>query len=271
MNTQPIETTTATQRLVSRRTLIGSAAGLTAVTLAGAGYANAQQSTPGTNAPDDADVTTLMDRAREVIALVEADRASVSADLDVTRADQLLGFASDLLDQATGATATAGDAIEAQRRLAISSISAAMGARASLVAALSPFGLPSQEAPASRELATTHEWITGSTEAISASAVAEATTALGFAEDLYTAAFDAFGAGRYAEAESLHHATNRLLRASLILSGELADHPLREARGDGGGFAGAGVLRRRDRRDRRGDGLGLEEWGTPVEVPAPTF
>jgi TolA-binding protein len=258
-----------TQRLISRRTLIGSAAGVTAVALAGAGYANAQQSTPGANAPDTADVTTLMDRAREIIALVEADRASVSPDLDISRADQLLGFANDLLDQATGATATTEDEIDAQGRLALGAVSAAMGARAALVAALSSFGLPSQEAPASRGLATTHEWITESTEALTASGVTEATLALDFAEELYTAAYDAFTAGRYAEAEPLHHAANRLLRAGLVLSGELADHPLRESRGDGTGF-----LRRRDRRDRRdrrGDGAGIEEWGTPVDVPAPSF
>jgi hypothetical protein len=264
---QRIESAT-TPRLVSRRTLIGSAAGVAAVAIAGAGYAAAQESTPE-EATEEAADATLLERSAALIALIEADHATVAADVDVATADQLLGFAHDLLDQATGATPPDEDAAEAQDRLAVGAGVAALAARSTLLAELSPGSLPSQQAPVSRQVAATHARITESSRAVADSGVTEAAMALDIAQDLYTAAYNAYTAGSYAEARHLDQASTQMLRAALILSAELPDHRFIDMLDGADGQGNRPSFFRRNRRERRDERLSLDAWMTLVEVPAP--
>jgi len=253
-------------RPINRRALIGGAAGLAALTLTGAGYAAAQESTPDA-AGNAADATERLDQVRALVALVGADRAAIATTVDVTTVDQLLGVANDLLNQAGSAVPADDAATEQAARLAISAGLIALGARSTLVAELSDFGLPSQQAPASRRLAATHAWLTDALDAITTPGVTDAATALQFAQDLYAASYTDYTAGRYDQAKHRDQATNQLLRAALILSGELENHRLTDSL-DGAGNGRPGRFGRR-RRDRRGEHPSFEEWTTPVEVPAP--
>jgi len=252
---------------ISRRALLGSVAGTTAMALVGVGVVGAQSATPSATASTTRQ-TKVSQRLTELIASVKTDRDAVAGGIDPTMVDRLLGLASDWQGLATSANAGSGssngESTGALRLLAASGL-AVLAAREEIVAQLSVFGLPSQEAHVSTMLAATYDEITAARAGITGANDANASEALTSAQDLYTAAHDAYTAKRYAQATRHDQAARRMLRGAEALAGKREP-----ALGDGG--RDRSKLRRRERRrDRNSDTVPGVEQGTLVAVPSPEF
>lgn len=270
---------------INRRALIGGITGATALAVAGAGIVNAQ-STPSA-AETTTRETTAATRVTTLISAVKADRDAVAGKIDATMVDRLLALATDL--QATSGSAatpaagtpSSGTASATQsspmRDLAAAGITAS-AAREEILAQLSGFGLPSQQAPVSKMLAATFETITTEGAEIKTANNANATSALTTAQDLYTAAHDAYGTKLYARAGRHDVAARRMVEVAKVLTGKGKS---------GKGRLGmlekdASSLLKRGERGRRHDwgspvgtnrtdGSNETDSGTPVAVPDPSF
>jgi hypothetical protein len=201
-----------------RTRLLGAAIGTCLVTAVGVTGAFAQDATPepstqSTPAAGTAEATPEQYRATaaertalaeqvqhvtDTIATVQADRDAVGGTGDWTAVDDLLAKANQLRDAAK-ATLETDDLMPARQQLGAAE-GAAMAAEALIRAQLSDYGLPSQQAGASRALVAAYNQIHETSDRVNAgtddNAKAFATTAQG----LYQTAYDLYNAGTYAQA-----------------------------------------------------------------------
>lgn len=225
------------------------------------------------------DATDILARVDEEIAAVQADRDAAGSRADLTTVDELLTQASGLRDKAHAAT----DADE-RRRLARAALATARAAGNLIEAQLSAYGLPSQQAPASRILANANERIVALGDEITAGADADADAALASAQQLYTVAYDAYNAGTYSQAAKTARVAEQLAQVAAFLSGA-------EVKGDMGGFGrgerginrlpgnggpggrnnGGAPGSRDDDTDSAPDDEQDANSNEPVEVPSPDF
>ncbi len=269
---------------INRRALIGGVTGAAAlaVAVAGAGLVSAQTATPGATGSLETSTheTKLATRVTALISAVRADRDAVAAKIDATMVDRLLALASDLQGMAAPAAipssgAPSGDQTTAMRNLAASGLTAA-AAREEIIAQLSGFGLPSQQAAVSELLAATFETITTEGAAIATTNNTQATSALTTAQDLYTAAHGAYGTKLYAQAARHDVAARRLVQVAKVLTGQgkLEMGNLDSLEQDASQDASSRMKLRERRRHRYSDsstGSDGSVGGTPVAVPDPSF
>ena len=282
---------------INRRALLGGIAGAATLAVGGAALVSAQSATPNATSGSSGSGSSsrgamLATRVQTELAAVEADRDAVAGKIDTAMVDRLLAFATDLEGRASTATSGTASAagtpaaggttgsttaqISAMRDLAAAGLTGE-AARGEILAQLSAFGLPSQQAEVSKLLADTYSTITADAAAIKAANNADATSALTMAQDLYTSAHDAYGAGHYAQTAKGDLAAGLMLRVAKVLSGQGKLESGRGNRGGSGGAAGAAPPRMRERRQRQKGQKGNSgaapggESGTPVAVPSPTF
>lgn len=305
---------------IDRRHLVGGAAGVaTAATaaLALGSFVSAQTPDPtpesGSDASSSSATTSLTDRSAAIIASVQADRDALASSFDTATIDELLSLANDLQAKAvaaaettsggsrrdgastaatpasTTATPAASDGASTasspgKRRLALAAVRTARAARATLVAQLADFGLPSQQARVSRGLAGVYDGLVAVADDASTAGSEDASALVTGAEDAYTSAYEAYTAATYARATAYGEAAVALAAGAVsLLGGDGSRGPFggRGASGRpfvdwGDGTSGRGG--RRGRGDR--DGMappssdGTTEDGddsTPVDVPKPSF
>ncbi|MGH2558981.1 MAG: hypothetical protein ACRDJH_07950 [Thermomicrobiales bacterium] len=260
----------------SRRWMLAGIAGAGASALVGSRLAFAQDATPEVgDATDDTDTpevdgatdeTTTGDSADllaavdEAIALVQADRDAVGTTADLAVVDQLLAQATAPRSRVEAATAE-GEA----RRSARAATSIAKAAGDLIEAQFAAYGLPSQEAAASRVLADSYEMIVDAGEEAADATDPDASAAIAFAQQLYQAAYDLYGAGTYAQASRTAKAAGALATVgAMLVSSEGV-----------GGFGSGRAAGRRGRGSRGGDFGGRPDGDRanqePVEVPEPVF
>lgn len=272
--------------MLHRRRLLAGSLATGVVTMGALRIAGAQDDTATPQATTDATPTdgqdeTVIDtnngvlaeemlaRADAIILSVQTDRDSVTSGGDMSDVDAILAQASahrDLARQAIDAAAAA----EAVRQ-AIVAGATARAARELLEARLSYPGLPSQEIRSSRELARAHEQIAAaSTDAASATGT-NVDFFIANAQELYTSAYDLYGAGAFARASRTALAASALARiAGLLMVDDLGLGSGVMARG------GFGRSRRPGVRPRLGlpgldDDAPDMDGDEPVTVPAPEF
>ena len=263
-----------------RRILVGmTAAGLAAAV--GGSFARAQVATPiaDDSATPSADTTpgadewsNALSRVDEEIASAQADRDAIASQTDVTVVDELLSLATALRNQASSASSGSDDILTL--RLARGASAAAQAAVELIKAQMADYGLPSQQARASRILERANEVIEAFSSEVSGSTDANVTTAIQLAQRLYQTAYDRYNAGTYAEAMGTASVAAKLARIAAMLSGSL------ERRGRGRG-------RRWGERERGPKytrtqklpelGSEMDDWqhdlepDEPVDVPAPSL
>ena len=272
----------------TRRRVIAGAVGAGLATTLGIGIGRAQdEATPV--AGDDADgtpvagavgeteeaddaITTVADaiaRATAAIATAQGDRDAVAATIDTLTVDELLAQATAVHDRAQAAA----DATEEDQalRLARATVATARAARDLVAAQLIAAGLPSQEAPASRTLADAYEAVLAASEDAADATDADVGVYVGFAQELYQAAFDLYETGAFGRAAETARVAVHLARvAELLALAEGAVGPIR------GGGRGRGARGGRDGGRGHGPGRGGDdginpETEEPVTVPAPEF
>ncbi|MGH2558641.1 MAG: hypothetical protein ACRDJH_06225 [Thermomicrobiales bacterium] len=144
--------------------------------------------------------TRMVEQIQAVSDTIEAVRADRDAagEIDATIVDQLLDRATSLLDAARQSL-DGGESLDAPRQT-MAAQSAAMAAEALVRAQLSNYGLPSQQAGASRTLDTAYRQVKASTERMQESTDEGVTFFVTTAQELYRQAFDLYNAGTYAQA-----------------------------------------------------------------------
>jgi hypothetical protein len=264
---------------LSRRRVLAGAAGAGAAALLGSRLAFAQDATPDTeDATDDTatpevdgatedattdETTDLLAEVDEAIALVQADRDAVETTADLTVVDQVIAQATTL----RGRVESAADEAEA-RRAARAAIATARAAGDLIEAQLAAYGLPSQQASASRTLADAFETIDEAGTEVGESTDTDATALVTVAQQLYQSAFDLYGAGTYVQAARTARVASTLASVGVLLVTSEG------AGGFGPGVDGGNRGRGRGRPGPPDDGdqpLGDESGEEPVEVPEPTF
>lgn len=148
---------------------------------------------------------------------MRADREA-AGDVDAATVDQLLERATGLLDAARQAL-DGGDAQEAPRQMTAARATA-MTAEALLRAQLSDYGLPSQQAGASRTLDTAYRQIKDSTERTADATDENVTFLVTTAQALYQQAYDLYNAGTYAQAAETARVGAALGHIAGMLSGD---------------------------------------------------
>ncbi|MGH2531965.1 MAG: hypothetical protein ACRDJW_06615 [Thermomicrobiales bacterium] len=210
-----------TASLSLRQRFAGGAIGLCLAATLGVGGALAQESeaTPEADlAPENEDVVTedapaapefevapeaetrmaeQIQAVSDTIAAVRADR-DAAGEIDATVVDQLLDRATSLLDAARQSL-DGGESQDVPRQT-MTAQSAAMAAEALVRAQLSDYGLPSQQAGASRTLDTAYRQVKASTERTGESTDEGVTFFVTTAQELYRQAYDLYNAGTYAQA-----------------------------------------------------------------------
>jgi hypothetical protein len=204
----------------------------------------------------------LLDRARDALAIVEADRASLPAGADTAAIDDLIDRAEALLEGATGGEGTI--------RAALAAISVLSGAQALILGQANGSSLPSQEGGSSHALAAAYEFVSETGAELPDTGDPGIAELLALAQDLYATGYSQFNAGDYAPAARSGQAAAHLAIGARILSGE------------SGWDAGDGPSHRRVRRNHRrrsaahralrvGVTDNLLRPVEPVAVPAPDF
>lgn len=166
----------------------------------------------------------LVQDATDAIAVVQRDRDAVRDTADLQVVDQLLGAATTLRDQAHAAIA-ANDASQSGR-LAIAAAETARAASGLIEAQLATYGLPSQQAGASRLLLSAYYHIqeaTDRTEGDPASST-DAAKLVATAQALYKTAYDLYGGGVHAQAMGTADVAARLAGIAVALVPD-DDHP----------------------------------------------
>jgi TolA-binding protein len=264
--------------------------------MAGAGLAaalgvtlgKAQESTPAASETPQAGTSTgnaldaLLQKLDSIISQVKTDRDAVSSTIDVSVVDQLLTKATALRDQVASTAST--DKQQAYQ-LAQAVVALARAAAAVIQAELSNYGLPSQQARASRFVANAHGQITEISDLVSNSTDANVTESIALAQQLYRAAYDAYNAGTYTKAMALARAASAVAFAAALAGGVAAgkfgigrEGPDEEDGPFGPGMPGGKKRGGRGHMERdMPDWGGQPDWGgpgeteQPVEVPAPNF
>lgn len=207
------------------------------------------------------DATAITDRSAAVIASVTSDRDALASSLDTTVIDELLSLAADLQAKAEAAPAPTGTGRRSgssssgstssgttssaatpdaaansssttttpgKIELAFAAARTAQAARATIVAQLATFGLPSEQARLSRGLSQIYAAVKALATEATSSSEADASALVSHAEAAYTNAYDAYTAKTYASVTAYGEATAHLAAAASVLLG------LREGKGMGG-------------------------------------
>lgn len=143
--------------------------------------------------------------AADAITLVRKDRDAVASKIDVTTVDRILAVATTLQSQSSSATS--------REQLASAAETTAWSARDVIEAELSVYGLPSQQIAASQNLADLHASIVAAGKTVATVKNPEATSLLTISQQLYTSAYDQYGAGTYAQSEKTGDAASGLVDA----------------------------------------------------------
>jgi hypothetical protein len=218
----------------SRARLLGAAVGTCLVTAIGISGALAQEATPtpGGEATPPAQTgqaqpnhpasaaarTALAEQLQQVtdtITIVQKDRAAVTSG-DLAAVDDLLAKAAKLRDDAK--TTLAGDDVSAVPQQLLAAHGAAMAAEGLLRAQLSDYGLPSQQAGASRTLVAAYNQIKEISDRVSAANNAHAKDFATTAQNLYKTAYDRYNAGAYAQAAGTADVAARVAGIADILT-----------------------------------------------------
>ncbi len=201
-----------------RTRLLGAAIGTCLVTAVGVTSAFAQEATPepstqstpaagtaeatpGGYRATAAERTALAEQVQHVtdtIATVQADRDAVGGSGDWTAVDDLLAKAAQLRDAAK--TTLDSDDLSPARQQLFAAEGAAMAAESLIRAQLSDYGLPSQQAGASRTLVAAYNQIDELSERVNAGTDENAKALATTAQNLYQTAYDLYNAGTYAQA-----------------------------------------------------------------------
>jgi hypothetical protein len=296
---------------VTRRRLIGSAAGLAAATLATVGLVSAQTSTatPDASTSSSSSTTTTGtagdDQLTTFLASVKTDRDAVASSIDTTMIDQILAVANDLQTQSTTASdtdsppvpSTSSDSTTSsatpaasssgtsattvapgKRQLLAAAQSSGRAARQLIVAELSAYGLPSQKVDASHSLADVYDRIKTAGTDVSGSSIADAMTLVTYAQQLYADAYDKYGAGTYAQAQGTGRAAGGLASAAETLLGKNgfggAGSGGMSVNGNQGGGANQKKPTSGSSSNSNGDNSsapGDGDSSTPATVPTPSF
>ncbi|MGB3329706.1 MAG: hypothetical protein WBA46_12175 [Thermomicrobiales bacterium] len=244
------------------------------------------ETTTTTGSAQDAKVIT--DRSAAIIASVKADRDALASSIDTAPIDELLSLAADLQTKAEAASIGTGPGRRSSKassgstsssatssstpaasssssstsstetttpgklELAFAAAHTAQAARATIVAQLAKFGLPSQQARLSRSLAAVYDAVKSIGTTAGTAGEADASTLVSHAEAAYKSAYDAYNAKTYASATAYGEAAARLGRAAAMLLG------LREGKGMGGML---GDLEMPGRGTRGGGGPMNGDWG----------
>lgn len=281
---------------LNRRRLIGGLAGgaFTSIAVGGLVAAQGTSAKPaGTPASDSSkengsgSTENAGQGAADAITLVRKDRDAVASKIDVTTVDRILAVATTLQSQSSSATS--------REQLASAAETTAWSARDMIEAELSVYGLPSQQIAASQNLADLHASIVAAGKTVATVKNPEATSLLTISQQLYTSAYDQYGASMYAQSEKTGDAASGLADAIDELLGTSdsgtagsndtstgtptenpedgsSDSEQNGQNGDRQSDSGS------DRSDGGGDGENQGQKGSdlpdptaPVDVPAPLF
>lgn len=155
----------------------------------------------------------------DTIATVQKDRDSVTTSTDLTAVDDLLTKANKFAADAK--TALNSDDISSVPAKLIAAEQTARAAEDLIRAQLSAYGLPSQQAGASRTLVAAYNSIDELTKQVGDSDSEDAKALLASAQQLYSSAYDLYGAGTYAQAAATARVAAQLGEVSAALSGGL--------------------------------------------------
>ncbi|MEA2527512.1 MAG: hypothetical protein QOF73_4739 [Thermomicrobiales bacterium] len=225
-------------RLIERgRTrLIGATVGTCLVTAIGVTGAIAQdatpvpsgQATPSTQSEQPAtsehrvsaaEKTALAEQVQRVtdtIATVQQDRDSVAGTADLAAVDDLLAKATKLRD--AGKATLDGDDVSAAPRQLLAAHGAAMAAESLLRAQLADYGLPSQQAGASRTLVAAYNHIDEISKRANEGTDEDANNFATTAQSLYKTAYDLYNAGTYAQAARTAEVAAHVARIADLLT-----------------------------------------------------
>jgi hypothetical protein len=200
-----------------RTRLLGAAIGTCLVIAVGVTSAFAQEATPEPSTqstpagtaeatPEQyrataAERTALAEHIQQItdtIATVQADRDAVGGTGDWTTVDDLLAKANQLRDAAKATLET--DDLTPVRQQLFAAEGAAMAAESLVRAQLSNYGLPSQQAGASRTLVAAYNQIHETSNRVNAGTDENAKAFVTTAQNLYQTAYDLYNAGTYAQA-----------------------------------------------------------------------
>jgi hypothetical protein len=192
---------------LNRRRLIGGLAGGAFTTIAVGGLVAAQGTSAkpaGTPASDSSSrnesgsTENAGQGAAGAIASVKKDRDAVASKIDVTTVDRILAVATTLQSQSSSATTSSATSRE---QLASAAETTAWSARDVIEAELSAYGLPSQQIGVSQVLADLHGSIVVAGKTVASAKNPGATSLLTISQQLYTSAYDQYGAGTFAQFE----------------------------------------------------------------------
>ncbi|MEJ7838856.1 MAG: hypothetical protein WKF81_08570, partial [Thermomicrobiales bacterium] len=208
----------------------------------------------------------LQERLETRIAVIRQDVDAVRSIIDATTIDEALATIETMMPSLV---ATTGEpSINVQGRYALAAIQALHGTRSLLLGQIMYSGLPSEEAHASQSLARVYQRITAITTGIDGAASAiDVSAFVSIAQTSYTAAYDQFIAGAWAQARQTGIGAVELMSAAAVLTSD-----------DAMAF---GHVRPKDwmvfGRHQRGEGMmpgdrdrGRED-DAPVDLPAPDF
>jgi hypothetical protein len=217
-----------------RARLLGAALGTCLVTAVGVTNAFAQDGTPvpsdqatpvtqtdeATPRASAAEKTALAEQLQDVtdtIATVQADRDAVGGNGDWTAVDDLLAKATQMRD--TARATVDGDDVSAARQQLAAAEGAAMAAESLIRAQLSDYGLPSQQAGASRALVAAYNRIAEVSDRVSAGSDDNAKGFATAAQHLYKTAYDLYNTGTYAQAARTAEVATQVAGLADVLSG----------------------------------------------------
>jgi hypothetical protein len=255
----------------------------------------------GGTAEEKTALAEAVQRVSDTIAAVQKDRDAAAGKTDLGTVDALLAQAGKLRDEAKAALQTA-DVSKAPRQLLVAN-EEAMAAEALIRAQLAAYGLPSQQAGASRTLVAAYNVIDEVSGRTASTTDQDSASLVTTAQGLYKAAYDLYNAGTYAQAAGTAEVAARVARLADVLTSDLATvpgpgqaieiGPQKGHRGDGfgrgQGVPGVEFGPEGPGPDANGpvgaiviEGKGLDIGGfgdgasgfsteTPLEVPAPNF
>jgi len=223
----------------SRTRLLGAAIGTCLVTAVGVSGAIAQDATPvpsdqatpsaqtGEATPGEyhasaAEKTALAEQLQHVsdtIATVQKDRDAVGGTGDWTTVDDLLTKATQLRDAAK--TTLEGDDVSVAPQQLFAAEGAAMAAESLIRAQLSDYGLPSQQAGASRTLVAAYNQIAEVSDRVNTGTDENAKGFATTAQNLYKTAYDLYNAGTYAQAARTAEVATQVAGIADVFSGSV--------------------------------------------------
>lgn len=155
----------------------------------------------------------------DTIALVQADRAAVSSQIDAMEIDGLLTKATELRDAAQVTLQT--DDVSTAPQSIMAATQAASAAQALIEAQLSGYGLPSHQGQTSHVLVQAYYAIDEATALTTKDADANAAFFLETAKRLYATAYEQYNAGTFAQAERTAQVALQVAQIGTVLHGDI--------------------------------------------------